>query len=372
MRKALFLIFHGSDPNNGISKKISYQVNALKACGMDVRLCYMEETVTKRRMVDNDTIADYGNGMMSKIMKRIEFSSIVKYAQKNDIEFVYIRSNHNANLFTIRMVKRMKQAGMKVVMEIPTYPYDAEYEAQGMSKQIFQDKLFRNRLAKYLDAIITFSDYKEIFGKKTINISNGIDFDSVPMKTTKNDTSKELNLIGVAEIHRWHGFDRIIKGLANYYSKRQDYIVKFHVVGYFFSAEGEAEFKQIISENHMEDYVILYGKRHGKTLDQIFDWCDMGIGSLGRHRVGIQQIKTLKNREYAARGIPFIYSETDSDFDDKPYVLKAPANDLPIDIPKIIDFYKKLSMSPIEIRNSILDLSWNHQMKHVINEIYKE
>jgi hypothetical protein len=192
------------------------------------------------------------------------------------------------------------------------------------------------------------------------------------MKTTKNDTSKELNLIGVAEIHRWHGFDRIIKGLANYYSKRQDYIVKFHVVGYFFSAEGEAEFKQIISENHMEDYVILYGKRHGKTLDQIFDWCDMGIGSLGRHRVGIQQIKTLKNREYAARGIPFIYSETDSDFDDKPYVLKAPANDLPIDIPKIIDFYKKLSMSPIEIRNSILDLSWNHQMKHVINEIYKE
>jgi hypothetical protein len=98
----------------------------------------------------------------------------------------------------------------------------------------------------------------------------------------------------------------------------------------------------------------------------------MGIGSLGRHRVGIQQIKTLKNREYAARGIPFIYSETDSDFDDKPYVLKAPANDLPIDIPKIIDFYKKLSMSPIEIRNSILDLSWNHQMKHVINEIYKE
>ena len=70
------------------------------------------------------------------------------------------------------------------------------------------------------------------------------------MKTCKNDTSKELNLIGVAEIHQWHGFDRIIKGLANYYSKRQDYIVKFHVVGYFFSAEGEAEFKGIISEGN--------------------------------------------------------------------------------------------------------------------------
>ena len=372
MRKTLFIIFHGFDPNNGISKKISYQVNALKTCGMDVHLCYMDETKTKRRMVDNETIADYGNGIMSKILKRTEFSSIVKYAQKNDLEFVYIRSNHNANLFTIRMVKRMKQAGMKVVMEIPTYPYDSEYEAQGMSKQIFQDKLFRNKLAKYLDAIVTFSDYKEIFGQKTINISNGIDFDSVPMKTTRNDTSKELNLIGVAEIHRWHGFVRIIKGLAKYYSIHQEYIVKFHVVGYFFSAEVEAAFKRIISDNHMEDYVILYGKRHGKTLDQIFDWCDMGIGSLGRHRVGIQKIKTLKNREYAARGIPFVYSETDSDFDERPYVLKVPADESPVDIQQVVDFYKHFNMAATEIRNSIQDLSWTSQMKHVIEEVYKE
>ena len=62
------------------------------------------------------------------------------------------------------------------------------------------------------------------------------------MKTTINDTSKELNLIGVAEIHRWHGFDRLIRGLADYYSKPKNYIVRFHVVGYFFSAEIETEF----------------------------------------------------------------------------------------------------------------------------------
>ena len=122
----------------------------------------------------------------------------------------------------------------------------------------------------------------------------------------------------------------------------------------------------------MEDYVILYGKQHGKTLDQIFNWCDMGIGSLGRHRVGIQQIKTLKNREYAARGIPFVYSETDSDFDNRPYVLKAPPDESPIDIQQVIDFYKNLNMSPIEIRESIQDLSWTNQMKHVIEEVYKE
>ena len=272
-------------------------------------------------------------------------------------------------LFTINMIKNMKASGAKVVMEIPTYPYDNEYKAQGISRQIFQDKIFRNQLAKHLDAIVTFSDYDIIFGKRTIKISNGIDFDSVKMKKTTNDTSKELNLIGVAEIHEWHGFDRVVKGLAEYYSKPQEYLVKFHVVGYFFSTGIENEFKKIITDNHMEDYVILYGKKHGLELDNLFDKCDFGIGSLGRHRVGIDKIKTLKNREYAARGIPFIYSETDSDFDSKPYVLKAPADESPIDIQMIIDFYKKNNMSPIEIRESIADLSWKNQMRHVIEEV---
>ena len=369
MRKALFVIFHGFDPNNGISKKVFYQVNALKACGQEVHLCYMDETSGKKRLIDDKIIADYGHGITSKIKKRTEFSSVIQYAKEEGIDFAYLRSNHNASPFTVKMVKQMKENGMKVVMEIPTYPYDSEYKAQGMSHQIFQDKIFRDQLAKHLDAIVTFSDYDVIFGQRTIRISNGIDFDSVKVKSSVNNTSKELNLIGVAEIHTWHGFDRLVKGLANYYSKRRDYIVKFHVVGYFFSKEGEAEFRKFITDHHVERFVILYGKKHGGDLDTIFDYCDFGVGSLGRHRVGIDRIKTLKNREYAARGIPFIYSETDSDFDDKPYILKAPADETPIDIEKIISFYNTIKLTPLDIRNSIQNLSWKCQMEHVINSL---
>ena len=178
--KVLFVIFHGFDPNNGISKKISYQLDAFRSLGYEAHICYMDEHGTKKRIVDQTVVADYGNGILSKIKKRVEFSSISDYAINNKIDFVYIRSNHNANLFTINMVKKMKKKGTKVVMEIPTYPYDSEYKAQGISRQIFQDKIFRSRMASYLDAIVTFSDYKEIFGQRTIRISNGIDFDSVP------------------------------------------------------------------------------------------------------------------------------------------------------------------------------------------------
>lgn len=368
--KVLFVIFHGFDPNNGISKKISYQLNAFKECGAEAHICFMDENNTKKRIIDQDVIIDYGNGLKSKFLKRTDFSSIIHHAVMQQIDMVYLRSNHNANPFTIRMVRKMKKAGMKVVMEIPTYPYDEEYKNWSIWQKPISDRLFRKSLAKNLDAIVTFSNEDYIFGQHTIKISNGIDFNNVIIKPNKNDTSKELNLIGVAEIHTWHGFDRIVRGLANYYSKPQKYLVFFHVVGYFFSIEIENEFKDLIKKYHMEKYVILYGRMHGKELDNLFFKCDFGIGSLGRHRVGITTIKTLKNREYAARGIPFVYSETDDDFDQQPYVLKVPADESDINIDEIITFYHRLSMSPLEIRESIHHLSWKHQMGNVLNTIY--
>ena len=368
--KILFIIFHGFDPNNGISKKISYQLEAFKANGHETHLCYMDENGSKKRVVDDTVIADYGNGKIGKILKRTEFGSIVNYAVTNKIEFVYIRSNHNANPFTIHMVGRMKKKGMKVVMEIPTYPYDQEYFDKWMQRQIIQDKLFRNLFAKQLNAIVTFTEEDYIFGQKTVKISNGIDFDSVRMKKESHHPDNELHLIGVAEIHRWHGFDRLIKGLANYYATPKDLKVYFHVVGYFFSPIEEKEILEIIKSNHLEPYVILYGKKHGEELDDFFDLCDFGIGSLGRHRVGITNIKTLKNREYAARGIPFVYSENDTDFDKKPYVLKMPADETAINIEDIINFYQRLNISPQEIRDSIQNLSWKNQMKKVIDVLF--
>ena len=368
--KILFLIFHGFDPSNGISKKISYQLNAFKTNGHEAHLCYMDEANNKLRIVDKKIIANYGNGIKSKFLKRIEFASIVDYSKRSKIDFVYIRSNHNANIFTIHMVKQLKKTGIKVVMEIPTYPYDQEYFNKSTNRQLIQDKLFRNMLAKQLDAIVTFSEEDFIFKQRTIKISNGIDFDSVRLKKTSDHPANELHLIGVAEIHRWHGFDRVIQGLANYYTSQHNFTIFFHIVGYFFSPIEEEEITRLIADNHLESYIILHGKKHGEELDEIFDKCDFGIGSLGRHRVGIDNIKTLKNREYAARGIPFVYSETDTDFDKQPYVLKVSADESPINIEDIIYFYQQLTNTPQQIRDSIEHLSWNNQMKHVIDAVY--
>lgn len=368
--KALFLIFHSFYAANGISKKIRYQVDALKACGVETELCYVyEENGYKQRRVDDKIIYDYGNGIKGKILKRIEYGSVSKYAIKNHVEMVYIRSAHNANPLTIHMTKQLYKADIPILLEIPTYPYDQEYDNFRKKLELLPDKLYRKSMMKYIHKIVTFSGEKEIFGISTIQISNGIDFNYIPLKQTLGDISKELHLIGVAEIHYWHGFDRIIKGMINYYQNNPTYKIYFHIVGEFFGEREYNEIVPLIKQNHLEEYIILYGARQGEELNRLFEKADMGIGSLGRHRSGIHSIKTLKNREYAARGIPFIYSEFDSDFEQMPYIIKAAADESPINIQRLIIFRKETTLSPMEIRNSIRHLSWKNQMQKVIDSL---
>lgn len=372
--KALFLIFHGFEEFNGISKKIRYQVKALQECGLDVRTCYyaVDDLGHRKWMIGKETLVDLGTGFVAKIKKRCYYSAISDYAIKENISFVYMRSYHNANPFTIHLVKQLKKHGAKVVMEIPTYPYDQEYIDFNMKCELFVDRLFRKKLSKQIDAIITFSEESTIFGQQTIRISNGIDFSSIPLKQKVNDTHSELHLIGVAEIHYWHGFDRIIAGMAKYYrSNTSGYKIYFHIIG---NLTGEREKKEIlapIKSNNLEQLVILHGAKQGEELDELFEKSDFAIGSLGRHRSNITSIKTLKNREYAARGIPFIYSEIDEDFEKMPYVLKASADESPISINEIIEFANKQICAPSEIRKSIENLSWKNQMKKVVEQILK-
>ena len=367
--KALFLIYHGFEAHNGISKKIQYQVEGLIQNGVDVKLCYLviDEHGYHNRMINDTIIENYGKSFLAKINKRICYNSLKKYVLKEHIDFLYVRHDLNANPFLVSFFKALKKRNVNIILEIPTYPYDDEFIHASWKDclQNYIDKLYRNCLSKTLYRIVTFTDFSQIWGIQTINISNGIDFNAVKLKTNNKTNKDELNLIGVADIHAWHGYDRVIRGMINYYKYNRDIKVYFHIVGNGIE-QVINELKQITRDNNLSEFVKFYGPKSGLELDLLFDFADFGIASLARHRSNIENIKTLKNREYAARGIPFIYSEIDSDFENMPYVLKAPANEESIDICRIIDFYSKLNMTAKEIRESIYHLSWKNQMKIIL------
>lgn len=373
MKNVLYLSFNGFYEYNGISKKKIAQINGLKECGCRVVNCYYSVNLENRHriwMVDNEVLVDLGKGIQAKVRKRIAYGPILEYIKENQISFIYMRSDHNASPFLIRFVENLHSMGVKITMEIPTYPYDQEYNTFIMKVSLFFDRLFRKKLAKQLDAIVTFSNETTIFDQNTIRISNGIDFSSLKLKQN-NHVEGELHLIGVAEIHFWHGFDRVVAGLADYYRNSSDTCkVYFHIVGEFSGEREKNEIVPLIKKNCLENYVTLHGRQFGEELDVLFDRADVGIGCLARHRSGITFIKTLKNREYSARGIPFIYSETDEDFEEMPYVLKAPADESPINMHQLIDFYHSLRISSEEICNSVMHLSWKNQMQKVLKSLF--
>ena len=366
--KVLFLVFHGLSSSNGISKKILAQVKAFKDLGAETHLARYEVGVDGSRcwMLDEHILVNFGSGICAKLRKRIDYNAILHYVIQSKISFVYIRSDHNANPFTIHLVRSMKEFECKVVMEIPTYPYDQEYVTWRMKIDLFVDRCFRKILASKLDRIVTFTDQDRIFGQETIRISNGIDFDSIPLRKPKASTDDSVHLLGVAEIHYWHGFDRVIAGMAEYYRTNPSRKVYFHLVGKVSGKREEDEILPSIEENGLKPYALLHGPLWGEDLDRMFDQADFAIGSLGRHRSGISSIRTLKNREYAARGIGFVYSETDADFDTMPYVLKIAADESPVSILRLVEFADRLRMSPKEIRSYVAELSWERQMSLVV------
>lgn len=372
--KVLFLIFHGLSAASGISKKILAQVEGLKQCGHEVSLCTYDILPNghRCRFVDGEIISDFGASKLAPVRKRCSYGDVYDYCVQNYIEFVYARFFQNSNPWTIHLFSKLRKVGIRSVIEIPTYPYDNEFTVFPIVTrvEIAIDKMFRERLANSTDAIVTFSDAEVIFGQKTIRISNGIDFDMIPMVEPRQHASNELHLLGVAEVHVWHAYDRMISGLADYYRDNPNPAMKvfFHIVGGVCDAD-KIPWIDFIKSNGIEPYVIFHGQQSGDELTAIFNNADFGIGSLGRHRSGITKIKTLKNREYAARGIPFIYSEIDDDFEQMPYVLKAPADESPISVQDIIKFYKHCSISPFEIRNSIMHCSWRNQMQIVLNQM---
>ena len=377
--KILFLVYHGFSDASGITKKIHSQVKGLRENGHEVHLCYydFDQRGHRCRFIDNQVIKDYGTGKLAAIRQRLDYDCIYDYCKLNGIQFVYARCNQNADPILIRFFMKLKGLGIKAVMEIPTYPYDQEFSRfyWDIKLKLMIDRLCRHRLSKELAAIVTFSDEERIFGQRTIRISNGVDFDSIPLHLYQAPVDGSIHLIGVAEVHIWHGYDRLIAGLGEYYQNTPNpRPVFFHIVGgvhpneRYKANDFHPGMQAIIDKYGIQDKIIFHGQLFGDALDEVFNRSCFAIGSLARHRSGITVIKTLKNREYATRGIPFIYSEQDCDFDHQSYVLKAQPDESPIDVQQILDFIDHHHFQPEEIRKTVEDLSWKIQMQKVIDE----
>lgn len=372
----LFLIGEPIKELGGISMKILEQVSALERLGFKVFLSDLQTNEKNKfagRFVGGEIIDKYSTiNVISKIQSRIKYRNLYRYILTNEIKLVYIRYVHFANPFFISFLKKLKKNNIKVLLEIPTYPYDQEYKNLKIISRIVLgiEKRSRSQFKNLVTRIITFTPETIIFGVPAIEISNGIETNSIAV-AEKREIDNEIHLIGVASIAYWHGYDRVIKGMYNYYLEKIDKKkVFFHIVGDSTDKES-MRYRDLVNEYKLSNYITFHGGKFGKELDILFNSADIAVGCLGCHRKGMKYSKSLKNREYCARGIPFFYSEIDQAFENQDFIFKAPAADTPIDIEEIIKFFYNNNFDRAKIRNyAIENLSWDKQFEKVLHLVF--
>lgn len=345
----------------GVKKKILGQVKAFKSFGFNVSL-----------------IKTFREGVLSRVFEMQKSLKIDKNA------VYYFRGFGFLFVFFKRKLRKLKRNGNILVLEIPTPVITSEKEFVKGKDNILLKKikwfLFNHSFPsvfEYFDLIVEYAPedlkYTRGFEDKFVYISNGIDVESIKLKS-KNE-SNIINFISVANVSNWHGFDRVIRGLYEYYS--DNYVAQevfYHCVG-----EGDdlENLKKLVKYLNLEKYVFFPGAKSGKELDNIFDKSDIAIGSLANHRKGLFYDSALKNREYCARGIPFILASPDPDFPEMfPYVFRVSSDEGAVNIKEIISWYERLIQEnpdySIEMRKYAEEhLSWEAKLMTVLERINK-
>ena len=317
---------------NGEAKKVLSQVDAFKKAGVDIELL----DVIKDKKID-------------KIIYRLPFCGVynkdlIKKCEQEVTSacFVYIRKNIFDSTY-YSLLKKIKKSNPEITIfvEIPTYPYFQEWSRIIDKPLIIKEKTIIPKVTKehLVDYYLTLTDDQELFGIPTIKFDNCIAVENVlPKKCLQN--IEEIHLIGVALVANWHGYDRVIRGMKEYYNNNNNITeVYFHIVG---DGPALSDLQHMVIKLGLTKYVIFEGKQKGESLDQLYNISNIGIGSLGTYRKGITKARSLKLREYCARGIPFIKGDSDELFDDYTYCLNFSNDNQPIDISRIITWAQKI------------------------------
>lgn len=374
--KILYFIPMEIKEYDGISKKILSQLNSFARNDFEIDICSEKiEDIFLNRIIYGKEIKleKVKNNSICRQYLYYNFNKIFSYILNKKIEVIYIRYVYFANPFFIKFLKKLKENNIKVILEIPTYPYDGELKNNKSFLRKIKYKIeekYRYKMKNYVDRIVTFSIDDEIYGIKTIKINNGIELEKIKLiEKNKEKNLNEINFIGVAGIAFWHGFDRMILSMAKYYKNNPKEIVKFHIVG-----DGDkkviTELKKLVKNNNLEDYVIFYGYKFGIELDEIYNKADIAVGSLGNFRKGLIDGGGLKNQEYCAKGLPFIIAGFDENYKNVDFMYKVSADESLINLNEIIDWYKNLQVTSEQIRKYVEEsLTWDIQMKKVVDYI---
>lgn len=272
------------------------------------------------------------------------YVAVRKYIKENTFEYCYIRDVPATPTY-VMMLRAIKKSGAKILIEIPTYPIKGEFDSDKWHRKIIR-KILENNMKKgasFVDLFLLLGEKADSYlGRPAINIENGVDINTFNEKKHLED-SDSINMVFIGKVARWHGIDRIINGMHNYYREvpKPSREVFFHVIGN--DADGTLKScRELVERYKLGKYISFEGPKYGVEADIFFNISHVAIASLGDHRRKVNNISLLKIKEYMARGIPFVYSMDDNMINENwNFCIKIPKDESPVNINEVVSFALK-------------------------------
>ena len=320
---------------SGVAKKIHMQIDAFRKMGIEMELPELFKDTKIDRIVRRTPllIRGFDKNLRKYILEHL------------NVEFVYIR-NVNITPYFVETLKLIRDAGIPVIYEFPTFPYDHNSHTLKWKLSMLKEKRSRGELHKYVRKVVNFSNYDNIYGIESIRISNGIAPDKITPQNKRTAANNKIVFSGVALLTYWNGYDRLMQGIADYY--QGDAVNKKDI---YFNIAGDGEelkkLKRMAQRLRLQDRVVFHGFISGQKLEDIYNQTDIAVGTLAPFRKYKDHVmSTLKTKEYTAKGIPFIKGDRDDVFDDAgvDFCFNVTRNESPINLNEIVDWYENLKI----------------------------
>lgn len=276
--------------------------------------------------------------------------------------------------FSLRTFNKFKRVGGKLIIEIPSYPIEKELKREKVSLRkliLYYNRFWATQIFKKVDLLAVCGEkiQGEAYGRKAINIYNGIDVDRLTMRKPIYD-KENVHVLLLASMCYWHGYERVIEGMRDYTLSQN---VQIHFVGN--DGDGSlAEWKSLVEKYGLERYFVFHGALYDEQLDEMINLCDIGISTIGMHKKDGSNASSLKDREYMGRGLPFLCSDgTASYVGIEKAVLYVSDDANPINMEQVVQFAleKRKDVGIIEEMRTYArnHMSWIKEFQNVMNAV---
>lgn len=369
----MFANYTPSDKSIGITKKITSEIKTLRSFGYEVfYTAYEKEGVV---IYDNN---DYIVFRRKFPFKSKKLNQIIRYFWLEYVSKKYLEKNNSFTIGYIRLgppnfiffkiLDLLKNGGAKIIVESLAYFPGIKYSSIKGKYIQFMHKINHKKFKKYLEYFLIEGNFKEMYDVPCYSMNMGVEVETIKPHTYYGNKD-ELNLISVANENTYHAYDRIIKSVYNYINNGGKIKVYIHFVGTI-----SEKTRMLIKQLNLEKYIILYGKKSGKELDDIYNLCNVGLGPFGQHRVGGKKDTGLKTKEYFAKGLPYIFSgEEPTVPDNYRYIYHFSSNESLIDFDKVWFFYQTYVNDKDVVKNmrnfALNNYSWNKIMSDALSNL---